>query len=202
MKMRLIYFLTTILMGIGIIFLYAKVDQLEGINSDWSATYQLQTDTLWVEIFKLNDDIRQWHEAVESRDVTIEYYKTNYEGFKSAYWRLLENPVEVEVPIEAIKYRNIFPREFESVEQFEEWYWEQISAIKLNYKCVDYAKWLQRTALTQGYSVSQALVWWGRYYSVKVSDDVRCHAGNLALIADTYYYVEPHPKWFKVIKII
>lgn len=200
MKMRLIYFLTTILMGIGIIFLYTKVDQLEGINNDWSATYQLQTYSLGVEIFKLNDEIEQCQKAVESRDVLIEWYKSQPPK--------IETITEIkEVPIEVVKYRNIFPREFESVEQFEEWYEAQdfkplFPSGAYQVDCNDYAGRLQRVALMQGYSISQALVLNGKYYGIRVSDMRDGHIGNLVLIDGIYYYVEPNPRKFKVIKIV
>ncbi len=114
--------------------------------------------------------------------------------------------VDKEVVKEVIKYRNIYSRQFKSVEHFKEWYKEQdfkrlgpSSIYKVD--CDDYAERLQRTALHQGYSVSVALIKQGMYYGVKVSDILEPHAGNLVLIRGVYYYVEPlkEPQLKKVV---
>lgn len=118
--------------------------------------------------------------------------------------------VEVKVPYEithyidvpVVEWRQIYPRQFDSVEQFEAWYLEQGFSLLWNKDCNDYARKLQTTALKQGYSISQALVWNGKYYrGIKVSNISLGHTGNLVLINNTYYWIEPQPNKFEVIEI-
>ena len=118
-----------------------------------------------------------------------------------------EVEVLVEVPVEVVKWRNIYPRTFESVEEFKDWYYAQhfnplspSGVYKVD--CDDYAQRLQITALRQGYPVSIALLKEGRYYDVNVSDIQEGHAGNLVMIDGTYYYIEPDPSKFNIVKVV
>jgi hypothetical protein len=107
----------------------------------------------------------------------------------------IEKPVEVE----KVVYRNRLPQEWESVEQFEDWYYSQGFTILFNPSprndCDDYAEWVNREALKQSYHISDALTWNGMYYNKKVTNNYKPrepgHAGNLVLIQGTYYYFEP-----------
>lgn len=114
---------------------------------------------------------------------------------------------EVEVVKETVRWRNIYDRDFDSVEQFKDWYYAQhfnplspSGVYKVD--CDDYAQRLQITALRQGYPVSIALLKEGRYYDVNVSDIKEGHAGNLVMIDGTYYYIEPDPSKFNIVKVV
>lgn len=114
---------------------------------------------------------------------------------------------EVEVVKETVRWRNIYDRDFDSVEQFKDWYYAQhfnplspSGVYKVD--CDDYAQRLQITALRQGYPVSIALLKEGRYYDVNVSDIKEGHAGNLVMIDGTYYYIEPDPSKFSIVKVV
>ena len=120
--------------------------------------------------------------------------------------RLVKEIVTVVKEVDKVKWRNIYARQFESVEHFKEWYLAQdfkplgpSSVFKVD--CDDYAERLQRTALRQGYSVSVALVKDGRYYNKKVTDVPDGHAGNLVLIDGVYFYLEPS-RDIKLIKVV
>lgn len=113
--------------------------------------------------------------------------------------------VEVEVP--AVKIVEI-PKQYkdwESVEQFESWYNSQhFTTLMPNggdhetADCDDYAMWVAREALSGGYLVSLALVdGTGRIYETEVSKPY--HMGNLVVIGNGVYYVEPYAKDFKVV---
>lgn len=200
---RLIYFLTWILMWLTILFLCCQMSTLRGYLVE-AYNYNSELNNQLGQSASAYDDAIK---KVWKLEAELDYYKPSYERLERAYNQLLLNPIEVEVPVEVevVKYRNIFPRQFESVKQFEEWYEAQRFAFLIPQKgsdCDDFAERLQRIALVQGYPVSQALVWWGRYYNTKVSADVRAHAGNLVLIVDTYYYVEPAPGHFKLVKLV
>ena len=116
--------------------------------------------------------------------------------------------VETEIIKEVPVYEaNKWAREFESVGQFEDWYWEQgftllMPSSTYEVDCDDYAYQVQRAAVQQGYMLSVALVEHGRFYSVKVTNIPGGHMGNLVIINGIIYYVEPKPDEFDVVKIV
>jgi len=121
-------------------------------------------------------------------------------------------PYEIEVPIyvDRIVGTPIEYKDWESVNQFIEWYGKQDFATLMPsgvYKvdCDDYAARLQREALKDGYAVSQILLKGTDYYGVKVRDSIKPHDGCMILVrgasGDKFYYVEPDPMNFKVIYI-
>lgn len=198
--------------------------QLTTITSDWSATYQLQSHFLGAKIFALRNEIERYkHDIWHLQQKQDQYYEAwqdtlteliNSELYELAFevsdnWGSLRSYRKVDSPpaTEVIKYRNIFPRQFESIEQFEEWYGAQefkplFPSGAYQVDCNDYAGRLQRVALQQGYPVSQALVLDGRYYGIRVSGERDGHTGNLVLIGNTYYYIEPEPEKFKVVELV
>ena len=115
--------------------------------------------------------------------------------------------VEIPVVEEITKWRNIYPRQFESVEDFVEWYETQEFTLlypsgDYTVDCDDYAEMVQRKALEQGYAISQALTWNGQYYDMKVNNIFSGHVGNIVLIDNAYYYFEPNPEEFFIRKLI
>ena len=60
-----------------------------------------------------------------------------------------------------------------------------------NYDCDDRAEALQIRALEQGFLMSQQLIIDGKLYGVKVSDFTERHMGNLTVVGDDIYYIEP-----------
>jgi len=168
--MRLVYFLAAILMGLNILFLC------------WYNT-------------ELKEDLA---EAQNKPPIYITEYTLIEKVIE------VEKPIFVEVKEEVIIYRNLYSRDWASVEEFKGWYEAQDFRILFpsgayTVDCDDYAVRLQREALKQGYSVSQALVLRGKYYEVKVTKGRAGHAGNLVLIDNSYYYVEPHPERFSMV---
>lgn len=131
-------------------------------------------------------------------------YKTEYKTIPEMV--LIPQPIyyKVEKEVEKVVYQSIYPRLFESVEQFRAWYEDNKPGILINADpkrndCDDYAEYLQRRALRQGYLLSSQLVEDGKLYGVKVSED-GYHMGNLPMTKDAIYYVEPHPKKFAIIQ--
>lgn len=119
--------------------------------------------------------------------------------------RIVEKVIieEREVEVVVITYRNIYARHWESVEQFEQWYEDLDFRVLMPSSvyivdCDDYSARLQRLALEQGYSVSEALAKNRLYCGVKVTKAGGIHAGNLVLIDNAYYWVEPQPDIFNI----
>lgn len=114
----------------------------------------------------------------------------------------VEKIVEEVVEVVVIKHRDISVRQWEDLEQFKEWV--QANLVSLtpmgNYKldCDDYAMRLQEKALAQGYPLSCHLVVNGHILGKKVSDGY-LHMGNLVIIGNDIYYVEPQPDDFKIV---
>jgi len=110
---------------------------------------------------------------------------------------------EVEVEKEVIRWRNIYPREFESLEHFKGWYKEQefhpiLPSPAYEVDCDDYAERVQWVALQQGYSVSCHLgptVYW------RPPESYKGHLFNMVIIGNDIYYLEPEPGRFKVWKV-
>lgn len=118
-------------------------------------------------------------------------------------YRVVERVIVEEKEIEVIIYRNIHARNWESVEHFEQWYEDLDFRVLLpspvyTVDCNDYSSRLQRMALQQGYSVSEAIAKNRLYAGVKVTKINGLHAGNLVLIGNDYYWVEPQPDMFNI----
>ena len=118
-------------------------------------------------------------------------------------YRVVERVIIEEKEVEVITYKNIRARNWESVEQFEQWYEDLDFRVLLpssayTVDCDDYSERLQRLALQQGYSVSEAMAKNHLYAGVWVTKINGLHAGNLVQIGNDYYWVEPQPDMFNV----
>lgn len=115
--------------------------------------------------------------------------------------------IETEVIKEVIKYEgNKWAKEFESRGHFIEWYKAQHFTILLPSSdylvdCDDYADWVQTEAIRQGYKISVVLTTNGFVGNTRVREDRRLHMGNLVMIGNDIYYVEPKIDEFKIIWI-
>ncbi len=107
---------------------------------------------------------------------------------------------------ERVVYRDIYTRQWESVEQFKDWYYSQNFTLLMpsganTIDCDDYATWVQDRAMRQGYPVSEALAWQHYYGGVYVTVMPGLHDGCLVLIGNIYYYFEPEIDKFKMVEI-
>jgi len=77
-----------------------------------------------------------------------------------------------------------------------------VSEADFSYDCDDYARALRRRALEQGFLMSLQLVTDGEIFGVKVSDFARPHMGNLTMIGNDIYYIEPSTDEFCLVTAI
>jgi len=148
-----------------------------------------------LELYPIIEYVDRWHEP---EVITV----------NNTILKEIEKPVEVE----KVVYRNRLPQEWESVEQFENWYYSQgftllMTSGAYTVDCDDYAEWVNREALKQSYHISDALTWNGMYYNKKVTNKYKPeqpgHVGGLVLIQGTYYYFEPMIKDFNgLVKVV
>ena len=108
--------------------------------------------------------------------------------------------------IERVVYRDIYTRQWESVEQFKDWYYSQNFTLLMpsgasTVDCDDYATWVQDRAMRQGYPVSEALAWQHYYSGVYVTEKTGRHDGCLVLIGNTYWWFEPQVDEFQMVEI-
>jgi len=153
--------------------------------------------------------------CADSADVVI--YKTEYvdRNIQTTVYIPEPYPVEVPVPyeievpvyVDRIVETPTEYKEWESINQFIEWYGEQEFTVLMPsgaYKvdCDDYSARVQREALKDGYAVSQVLVNGNDYYGVRVRDATGGHAACMVMINKSYYYVEPSPRDFRIIYLV
>lgn len=110
---------------------------------------------------------------------------------------------EVEVEKEIVRWRNIYPRAFESLEHFKEWYKAQefhpmLPSPAYTVDCDDYAERVQWTALQQGYSVSLHLGPLAYWYP---TETYKSHMFNMVIIGNDMYFLEPEPGRFRIWKV-
>jgi len=177
------------LVGVGGFLLYQQEQEIESQRQEIAGLLNSEPDVV-IEYVKLPPEI-----VVE----TIYIDKPVYE--------IVERVIIEEKEVEVIIYKYLPIRNWESVEEFEEWYYEQDFRVLLpspayTVDCDDYSRGLQRTAARQGYLVSEAITKNGLYCGVKVTKfgagDGGKHAGNLVMIGNDYYWVEPQPDMFNI----
>ena len=113
--------------------------------------------------------------------------------------------VEKQVEVEKIVYQPYPVREFKSLEEFTKWAKHHLISMLpiLGYEnkadCDDYAEHLQREAAKEGYLVSSVLILDGRCAGKYVIDLPNYHMGNMVMIDNNIYYVEPQPTGFRIV---
>jgi len=109
------------------------------------------------------------------------------------------------IRIETVRETVVFKplSEFPSKEALESWCQENIAVLMCDdpdkADCDDYAEYLQRKAAEDGYLLSVCPVMDGKVYGVKVTDVPGAHMGNLAMIGNEIYYIEPQPGEYQIV---
>jgi len=109
--------------------------------------------------------------------------------------------VEVEKPV----YVNNEWREFESPAVLMGWAKEHLAYLWVVGNqiadCDDYASRLQLEAFKDGYLLSVQLIKDGKLDGKNVSNYTELHMGNLAMIGNEIYFVEPQPDYFRIVYV-
>jgi hypothetical protein len=92
-------------------------------------------------------------------------------------------------------------REFTSVGKLTDWVNEHQLQISGDVDCDDYAMRLQQQAYEDGYMVSVQLIFNGYLDDVRVSDVMGAHMGNLVIIGNNIYWIEPQQAHVKIVFI-
>lgn len=107
--------------------------------------------------------------------------------------------VEVEKPV----YVNNQWREFESPAILMSWSTEHLLYLWMVgdqvADCDDYAARLQLEAYKDGYLLSVQLIQDGMLNGKNVSNYLQSHMGNLAMIGNEIYFIEPQPEYFRIV---
>jgi hypothetical protein len=117
----------------------------------------------------------------------------------------VNNTIETirEVPVEVPVYINNEWREWESLAELTGWV-NANTPILMGFDgfepdCDDYAVRLQQKAYKAGYFISIQVINGGILAGREVSNLTELHAGNLALVGNKYYFIEPQPKSFRIV---
>lgn len=125
----------------------------------------------------------------------------------------IEKPVfidrEVEVFVEKVVTEfvevPVYPscREFSTLAELASWLDVNMAVLwpVEEFDCDDYAERLQIRAASDGYLLSCHLVENGKIYGIRVSDDTGPHMGNMAIVQNDVFFIEPQPGIFRIIKI-
>jgi len=177
----------------------ATIDtELNSYKSSNSALAEL-VDNYTQEISQLKHDItialqyaEDWKSYAEALSAEIIYVPEYHE-------QITVEEVEVEVPV----YVNNQWREFESPAILMSWVKEHLAYLWIVgdqvADCDDYALRLQLEAYKDGYFLSVQLIQDGMLNGKNVSNYLQLHMGNLVMIGNEIYFIEPQPNYFRVV---
>ena len=109
--------------------------------------------------------------------------------------------IRIETVRETVVYQSL--KEFPSKEALDAWCRENIAVLMCDdatqADCDDYAEYLQRKAVEDGYLLSVCPVMDGMVYGAKVTDIPGAHMGNMAMVGNEIYYIEPQPGEYRTL---
>uniref|UniRef100_A0A6M3IVD8 Uncharacterized protein n=1 Tax=viral metagenome TaxID=1070528 RepID=A0A6M3IVD8_9ZZZZ len=112
---------------------------------------------------------------------------------------------EVIKEVEITRVINNSWREFESLSEFTAWVDGKLTYLmpssSYTVDCDDYALRLQQEAYKDGYFLSVQLVLDGYLWGKRVTNNTEPHMGNLVVIGNEVFFIEPQPDDYRVIKI-
>ena len=103
--------------------------------------------------------------------------------------------IEVEVPIEVLIEVPIELRDFGSAEELREWLGEGRLFLFGDTDCDDYALYLQKKGLKDGYLINFETILPDEYNKLFEKMEIKeLHAINLVIIDNAVYYIEPQTR--------
>jgi FtsZ-binding cell division protein ZapB len=156
--------------------------------------YARENDQLRQAITVVQSEVKDWKSYLDIHSAQIIYVPEYHE-------QITVKEVEIDKPV----YVNNEWREFESPAVLMSWTKEHLANLWIvgnqTADCDDYASRLQLEAFKDGYLLSVQLIMDGMLYDKNISNYVEAHMGNLAMIGNEIYFVEPQPDFFRVVYV-
>lgn len=155
-------------------------------------SYALENERLKKELETALQSAEDWKAYAENASAEVIFVPEYHE-------QTMVKEVEVSKPV----YVNNEWREFESSARLMEWTEEHLAYIWIVgdkvADCDDYAARLQREAFKDGYLLSLQIINGGLLNDKNVSNYTALHMGNLAMIGNDIYFIEPQPEYFRIV---
>jgi hypothetical protein len=175
----------------------AEINKIKLINTTLTESvnkYTKENDQLKQAIAVAQEEVNDWKSYVVSLSAQVIYVPEYH-----------EQTIVKEVEIPKTVYVNNEWREFESPAALMSWADENLTNLWIVGNeladCDDYASRLQLEAFKDGYLLSVQLITDGLLYSKNVSNFLEPHMGNLAMIGNDIYFIEPQPEYFRVVYV-
>jgi hypothetical protein len=173
------------------------------VNSYESANIAL-TDT----VEKYYRENTQFQQDMTIAQQEIEDWKSYAQGVSAQVIyvpEIHEQTTVKEVTVDKPVVVNNAWREFESPAVLMSWTKDHLTTLWISGNqvadCDDYASRLQLEALKDGYILSVQLVLNGMVNGKNVSNYLGSHMGNLAMIGNEIYFIEPQPEYFRIVYV-
>ncbi len=152
---------------------------------------------------KENDRLKQELAAARQSVADCKQYADNLSAKVVYVPEYHEQTTVKEVEVDKPVYVNNEWREFESAAKLMEWSEEHLAVIWIVgdqvADCDDYAARLQREAFKDGYLLSLQVISGGMLNGKNVSNYTALHMGNLAMVGNDIYFIEPQPEYFRIV---
>jgi FtsZ-binding cell division protein ZapB len=175
-------------------------------------TYKLTNSTLTESVKESNQENDQLKQAMAVTQREVEDWKSHIDSLSAQVVYVpeyheqtitKEQTIIKEVEVDKPVYVNNEWREFESPAVLMSWAKEHLANLWIVGNriadCDDYASRLQLEAFKDGYLLSVQLIKNGLLYDKNVSNYVEAHMGNLAMVGNEIYFIEPQPDFFRIV---
>ncbi len=172
--------------------LKTEVNTLQPANNTEQDPYLTENEQLKQELTSAQQDASDWKS-----------YADNLSSQLSVISQYYQQPIVKEVQVDNPVYVNNQWREFASPADLMAWVKDHLVTIwSVGDKaadCVDYATRLQLEAYKDGYLMSVQIINNGMLDGINVSNYTECHMGDLVIVGKEIYFVEPQPKYFRIV---
>jgi hypothetical protein len=156
--------------------------------------YKQENEQLKQTIATTQQEVDDWRSYADGLSAQIIYVPEYHE-------QTITKEVEVDKPV----YINNEWREFESPAVLMSWAKDHLATLWIVGNqiadCDDYAERLQLEAFKAGYLLSLQLIEDGILFGKNVSNFQEPHMGNIAMIGNEIYFIEPQPDYFRIVYV-